>query len=343
MADGWVDNYEDIMLKRKLGNSGIGASVIGLGTWVTGGWMWGGADDRESIKAIHAGLEAGIDLIDTAPVYGFGHSEEVVGKAIKGRRDKVVLATKCGLVWDKAEGVLHFTSNEKTVTKTDFTKSVYKYLNPGSIRTEVEQSLKRLQTDYIDLYQTHWQDETTPICDTMSMLLKLKDEGKIRAIGVSNASVEQMKEYGAIDTAQEKYSMLARKLDENGITKYCPDNNVAILAYSPLANGLLTGKINEQTQFGEGDLRKGNPLFTKENLTKVSVMLNEFIPIAEENGMTVTQLVMGWTLQRKGITHLLVGARNEQQAIENSGGGKSLLPEQERTKIDEIISSYFAF
>ena len=329
------------MLKRKLGNSGIDASVIGLGTWVTGGWMWGGADDNESIKAIHAGLDSGIDLIDTAPVYGFGRSEEVVGKAIKGRRDKVVLATKCGLVWNKTAGILHFTTNEKSVTKTDFTKSVYKYLHPDSIREEVELSLKRLQTDYIDLYQTHWQEETTPISDTMSMLEKLKDEGKIRAIGVSNATVDQMKEYGAIDTAQEKYNMLARKLDDNGITDYCSSNNIAVLAYSPLANGLLTGKITENTKFGEGDLRINNPLFSSENIRKVNSMLSEFSNIAESAGKTIAQVVMAWTLQRKGITHLLVGARNEKQAVENAGGGISLLSEESFLLIDKIYSDHF--
>jgi methylglyoxal reductase len=329
------------MLKRKLGNSGIDASVIGLGTWVTGGWMWGGADDNESIKAIHAGLDSGIDLIDTAPVYGFGHSEEVVGKAIKDRRDKVILATKCGLVWDKEAGVLHFTSNEKGVTKDEVKYSVYKYLNPDSIREEVERSLKRLQTDYIDLYQTHWQDETTPIADTMAMLEKLKDEGKIRAIGVSNASVDQMKEYGNIDSAQEKYNMLARKLDENGITDYCSENEIAILAYSPLANGLLTGKINENTKFGEGDLRINNSLFTSENIRKVNSMLSELTPVAEETGKTIAQLVMAWTLQRKGITHLLVGARNKKQAIENAGGGDSFLSDEQSSQLDKIYSSNF--
>src|SRR5882724_5273624 len=192
------------MLYRPLGQSGIQASVIGLGTWAIGGWMWGGTDEAKAIRAIQVSLDAGITLIDTAPAYGLGLSETIVGKAVAGRRDKVVIATKCGLVWHVKRGDPFL--DEKG-------KAIHRYLGSESIRYEVEQSLKRLNTDYIDLYQTHWQDVTTPIEETMKTLLDLKKQGKIRAIGVSNCAVEQLEAYrkiGPLDSAQEKYSMLDR-------------------------------------------------------------------------------------------------------------------------------------
>jgi len=330
------------MLYRKLGNTGIDASVIALGTWVMGGWMWGGADDKESIKAIHASLDNGINMLDTAPIYGFGRSEEVVGKAIKDRRDKVVLATKCGMRWDLQKGELYFHSDDDGIAGEDEAKrKVYKYLGPESIREEVENSLRRLQTDYIDLYQTHWQESTTPIAETMAELLTLKEEGKIRSIGVSNASVEQMKEYGEIASDQEKYSMFVRNIDENGNTDYCIDNNIAILAYSPLAQGLLTGKITSDRTFNKGDVRLNNPLFQPESLQKINSMLNDIKPIAEKHDVELTHLTLAWTFHRKGISHLLVGARNEKQAVENAKAGEVKLSEAEIKSIDDAFKMYF--
>ncbi len=183
------------MRYRMVGQSGIETSVVAFGAWAVGGWWWGGADDSESIDAIRKALDLGITFIDTAPVYGLGHSEEVVGKAIKGRRDEVVLATKCGLVWHTDRGS-HFFDEAG--------RGVRRYLGAESIRYEVEQSLRRLQTDVIDLYQTHWQDATTPIEETMGALLELKREGKIRAIGVSNATVEEMDEYRKAGPARRR-------------------------------------------------------------------------------------------------------------------------------------------
>jgi len=329
------------MLYRKLGNSGIEASVIALGTWAIGGWMWGGNDEKESIKAIDASIDNGINLIDTAPVYGFGLSEEIVGKAIKNKRDKVILATKCGLRWDLEKGEFHFYSDEKSVIKDSSKMKVYKYLHPDSIKVEIERSLKRLQTDYIDLYQTHWQDSTTPIEDTMSILLQLKKEGKIRAIGVSNATIDQMKKYGNIDTDQEKYNMLQRKIEEQGIINYCHENNIAFLAYSPLAQGILTGKITSERKYNQGDLRLNHPLYQKENLEKVNKMLDQFKPIAEKYNATLGQLISAWTFNRKGVTHLLIGARNAEQAIENAGAGKIILQREDIEFIDQVYSQYF--
>jgi aryl-alcohol dehydrogenase-like predicted oxidoreductase len=195
------------MRYRPLGASGIEASVVGLGAWAIGGWMWGGADEADSIRCIQAAVDLGVNLIDTAPVYGFGKSEEIVGKAIKGRRDKVVVATKCGLVWHTDKGQFFFKSSEENIGVGEDIYTVHQYLGPECIRYEVELSLKRLQVDTIDLYQTHWQESTTPIADTMAELLKLKHEGKIRAIGVSNATTEHMDEYravGVLDCDQER-------------------------------------------------------------------------------------------------------------------------------------------
>lgn len=329
------------MLKRNLGNSGIECSVIALGTWVMGGWMWGGADENESINAVHASIDAGINFIDTAPVYGFGDSEIVVGKAIKNRRDKVILATKCGLVWEHSNGEFFFETTPKGVPEGKGEIKIFKNNSPQSIKLELEASLKRLQTDYIDLYQTHWQESITPIEDTMAVLLKLKDEGKIRAIGVSNASVEQMQTYGSIDTDQEKFSMLVRKAEMEGNAEYCSENNIALLAYSPLAQGLLTGKITSSRKFNEGDVRKNNPLFSEESIIKINKMLNELIPLAEKHNANIGQLILAWTFNRKGITHLLCGARNIEQALDNAKAGDIILSREDIDQINSVYNKYF--
>jgi len=332
------------MQYRPLGGSGIKASVVGMGTWAIGGWMWGGTDEGAAVKGIHAACDAGINLIDTAPVYGFGVSEQIVGKAIADRRDKVVLATKCGLVWDSEAGTFHFSADEKGLFRDGKGGDirVHKYLNPDSIRREVEQSLTRLHTDYIDLYQTHWQDSATPIADTMSCLLKLKDEGKIRAIGCSNATAAQMTEYGAVgplDTDQERYSMLDREIESDQLP-FCREHNVAILAYSPLALGILTGKIGPEREFGEGDLRNDNPRFSADNREKIIRMLEEFKPVAEAHNITMAQLIIAWTINRPGVTHALCGARNPQQAIENAAAGDVILSDDDISKIDTAYEKY---
>jgi len=328
------------MIYRKLGNSGIEASAIGLGAWAIGGWMWGGIEERQAIEAIQVSLENGINLIDTAAIYGFGRSEQIVGKAIKNRRNQVVLATKCGLVWDKEKGKLHFHSDDKGITTGPSQKKVYIYLEPQSIREELEKSLSRLGTDYIDLYQTHWQEPTTPIEDTMAELMKMKDEGKIRAIGVSNADLEQLQSYGPIDTDQERYSMLDRKMEKNGTLEYCIKNNIAVLAYSPLVHGLLTGKITPERQFKEGDLRRNNPRFSPSNRQRVQEMLGQFAPIAQNHKATISQIVIAWTFMRRGITHVLCGARNAEQARENAGAGNISLAANELQTMDKIIGEF---
>ena len=318
---------------RNIGLSGTKASVVGLGGWAIGGWFWGGTNESEAIKAIHASLDAGITLIDTAPAYGLGLSEEIIGKAIVGRRDKVLLATKCGLVWHTQKGEYFFNQKDKPV---------YRYLGKESIRYEIEQSLKLLKTDYIDLYQTHWQDSTTPITETMETLLDLKREGKIRAVGVSNINLKQLKEYqliGIIDSAQEKYNMLDRELEET-ILPYCREQNISILSYSSLATGLLTGKIVPERKFFGDDQRKNNDRFSSKNLKLVAKMINEFRPIAEGHKITIAQLVIAWTICQPGITFALCGVRNPKQAKENAHAGNVVLTEEEKAIINDIIAKH---
>lgn len=327
------------MRTRALGKSGIEASVIAFGAWAIGGWMWGGTEERDAIAAVQAAVDEGITLIDTAAIYGMGRSEEIVGKAIAGRRDKVVLATKCGLRWDLRQGELHFYSDDKGIAEGDAGTPVYKYLNPESIRWEVEQSLRRLKTDVIDLYQTHWQENTTAVEDTMAELLSLKDQGKIRSIGASNVTVDHIRRYlaaGQLDAVQNRYSMLDRA-DAAELLPFCQANNVAYLAYSPMAMGLLTGKISPDRVFGQGDIRARQPRFSVENRQRVQTLLSEFKPIADGRGLTMAQLVMAWTAEQPGLTHVLAGARNPQQAKENAKAGTVELTNEELAAMDAAI------
>jgi aryl-alcohol dehydrogenase-like predicted oxidoreductase len=329
------------MKTRPLGQSGIEASVIGFGAWATGGWMWGGTDEADSIAAVHASLDAGVNLIDTAAIYGFGMSESIIGRAIRDRRDRVVLATKCSMICNPTRGVFKFRS---TAAGPDAHGHIVIHIcgAPDSIRREVEDSLRRLGTDYIDLYQTHWQDTTTPIADTMGALMELKQAGKIRAIGVCNASSAQMEEYaraGSLDTDQEHYSMLQRDIEQDQLP-YCREQGLAVLAYSPLARGLLTGAVGPDRQFEPGDHRAGLEMFSVDNRRRVARMLDQFRPIAERHGITLAQLAIAWTVAQPGLTHALCGARNARQAEENAAAGDIELSESELKTMNEIIAAH---
>ncbi len=327
------------MRMRPLGSSGIEASVVGFGAWAIGGWMWGGTQESAAIRAIHAALDAGVNLIDTAAIYGFGSSEEIVGKALKDRRDQAVIATKCGMVAGTKAGSPKFRSTALGISEHGHIE-VRVYNHPDSIRDEVEWSLRRLQTDHIDLYQTHWQDSTTPIDDTMDALLSLKQAGKIRAIGVCNASVDQMRQYasrGQLDSDQEKYSMLDRALEAEQLP-YCREHHVAVLAYSPLAMGMLTGKMGPEREFAAGDVRDTRPRFSMENRAKVANMLSEIKPIADRNKLTLAQLVIAWTASQPGLTHVLCGARTPEQAVENAAAGSVELPTAELKAVNAIVA-----
>lgn len=329
------------MKTRPLGSSGIQASVVAFGAWAVGGWRWGGSDDTASIEAIRAGIDAGINFIDTAPAYGFGHGEEVVGKAIQGRRDKVVLATKCGLSWTTKKGTLFFVSDEKGRNEKG-QYPIHKCLDPDIVRSDLEGSLRRLGTDHIDLYLTHWQDATTPIEDTMDLLQGFKKQGKIRAIGACNAKIEDLERYrskGPLDADQERYSMLDRDLEKAQLP-WCGKNNVAVLAYSPLHHGLLTGRISPGREFKEGDLRRGHASFTPENLRRTGTLLDRIKPIADRHHLTIGQTVIAWTAAQPGITHALVGARTAAQAVENAAAGRVALDPAELETISAAVADH---
>lgn len=319
------------MKMNELGASGIMCSSVGLGTWAMGGWMWGGNDDTAAIHSIRAALDAGVNFIDTAPAYGLGHAEELVGVAIKGRRDQVVLATKCGLVWHTQRGILFF--NEEG-------KDVYRYLGKDSIAFEVEQSLARLGTDYIDLYFTHWQDATTPIEETMAALLDLKQQGKIRAIGISNADEAILAEYlrfGPVDAIQEKYSLLDRGI-EKGLIPLCRANQVSVHGYSSLALGLLAGPIDAGRVYAGDDQRKDNPRFNPENRAHLADFFNAVESIREYHGCSYGQLMIAWSLSHVDVA--LCGARTPAQAQDNAGAGSIELTLDELQAISAAASTH---
>jgi methylglyoxal reductase len=310
------------MQYRTLGKSNTAASAIALGTWaIGGGTWWGASDDADSIKAIQAAIDEGITLIDTAPAYGWGHSEEIVGKAIKGRRDKVVVSTKGGLWWKDERGAFFFELEGKKVNRC---------LLPETIRAEVEDSLRRLGTDYIDLYHTHWQSpqpDRDPIEATMHGLMKLKAEGKIRAIGASNVDLQQIKAYqaaGVLDAIQPKYSMLDREIEKE-ILPYCHTKKISTLAYSPLEQGLLTGKIGMDQTFPEGSFRNNIPWFQPVNRKRVLNMLEGWSDLVRKYACSLSQLVIAWTAAQQGITFVLCGARKEEHVRENVRAGELML------------------
>lgn len=302
---------------RELGTSGLQLSAITYGAFAIGGNMWGGNEHKDSVEAIRASIDNGVTTIDTAPFYGFGLSEEIVGEAIQGYdRSKIQLLTKFGLVWDGSnhgEGSFFFNAHDGKQAIP-----VYKYASKKSVIKEAEESLKRLRTDYIDLLQIHWPDPTTPIDETMEALAQLKKEGKIRAAGVSNYTVEQMAEARqTLDIAsnQVSYSMLNRSIEKD-LIPYAIENKLGIIAYSPMERGLLTGKY-----FSEGKLKSDdhrNEYFHQFDLEKVRKFLQEITPIAEEKKATLSQLVLRWTTLQPGITVVLAGARNKEQAMTNA-------------------------
>lgn len=320
---------------RQLGSSDIRIPTVSFGAWAIGGWMWGGTDDQDAVLALRKAIDLGMTCIDTAAVYGFGHSELVVGQAIQGRRDEVIVATKCGLRWDCQDGEFYFESADADGAM----RRLYRNLRPESIRHECELSLKRLGTDVIDLYQCHWPDPTTPLEDTMGALLDLKREGKIRAIGVSNFTVDMMRtclKTGVIDSDQPKYNALERSVEAE-ILPFCRENNISLLAYSPIAQGLLTGKITLDRVFPEGDVRRDRPLYSRANREKVLAMLEQVQPIADAHEATLGQIFIAWMIAQPGVTSALVGARNERQVAENVRAGDIHLAGEEVQTIRRLV------
>lgn len=323
---------------RNLADSELRLSVITFGSWAAGGWMWGKTDRKDAVQAIRAAYDLGVSSIDTAPVYGQGLSEEIVGEAIQGYpRDKVQILTKYGMRWDIAQGDQAFKSKNNEGEPID----IYKYASKESIIKECEDSLRRLGTDYIDLYQIHWPDSTTSLSETFEAVAHLIEQGKVRYAGVCNYSAKLVNEANSIlplVSDQIPFSMVNRKEEEDAIP-YCIRHNKAVLAYSPLERGLLTGKITPGYKFVEGDHRAKNKFFTNESINKTNAFLAKLKPLADDKGATLSQLVLRWTIDHPGITIALVGARNVQQAVQNAAAAELRLTPFEMEFIDSHLDA----
>lgn len=325
------------MKYRKVGNSDLELSVVTFGAWAAGGWMWGGTERSEAVDAIRKSYDVGVTSIDTAPIYGQGLSEEIVGEAIKDMpRDKVQILTKYGMRWNLAKGNFAMHSKDTHGNPID----VYRYAGRDSIIEECENSLKRLGTDYVDLYQIHWPDTTTPVEESMEAVSRLVEQGKVRYAGVCNYSADLVRQAAStikLVSNQVPYSMVKRDIETETVP-YCRDHNIGILAYSPLERGLLTGKMQPGYTFAPDDHRASLYFFKDENLKRVGAFLEDIKPMADEKNVTIGQLVLRWTVEQPGITIALVGARNAKQALENAASMDIELSEEEINRITERLN-----
>jgi len=308
---------------RQLGETSLHSSTIGLGTWVMGGWMWGGANDQDSVAAIRTALDGGINFIDTAPIYGHGHAETLVGQALResGQRENVILATKVGLEWD----------GEQT--------KVWRNSSPARLQSEVEDSLRRLGIEAIDLYQIHWPDGSTPLASTMEALLELQRQEKIRFIGVSNFSVSQMEEclkIGAVDTAQPPYNLFERGIEDD-LLPFCTRRGIGTLVYGPICRGLLSGKYSGKETFGKEDIRSMDPKFLPPKFAEYVRCVNQLKLVAEGYGKSVGQLAVRWCLDQPGVDIALCGVRSPQQIEELLGAVGWSLQASDVAFIDEVV------
>lgn len=317
------------MQTRKLGYTDLHLTTMGLGTWAIGGggwqWSWGSQDDAASIAALQRGLELGINWIDTAAAYGLGHAEEIVGKAVAGRRDQVMVATKCSLVWE--EGSPNISGR----------------LKADSVRREAEASLRRLQVEVIDLYQIHWPNPDDDIEEGWGAIAGLIQEGKVRYGGVSNFNLEQLKRVQAIHpvaSLQPPYSMLERDV-ERELLPYCAANNIGVIVYSPMQTGLLTGKFTREriASLPADDWRKDrNPHFQEPALSANLTLIEGLRPIAERHGKSVAQLAIAWVLRRPEVTGAIVGVRRPSHIEETVGAGDWNLSPEVIAEIDELLA-----
>ncbi len=317
------------MQKRKLGFSDLELTTVGFGTYALGGdnweWAWGAQDDADSIAAMHRGLDLGINWIDTAPVYGLGHAEEVVGEAIRGHRDQVIVATKCGLDWNPGE------------------KSVFGNLKADRIRQECEDSLRRLQTDMIDLLQIHWPDPAEDIEEAWGVVAELIKAGKVRYGGVSNFSVEQMKRVQPIHpiaSLQPPYNMFNRDIEAE-ILPFCADNNIGVIAYGPMETGLLTGKFTPEkiAALPDNDWRKTrNDQYQEPRLSANLDFVEKLRPIAARSGHSLAQLAIAWVNRRPEMTASIVGARRPPQIEETAPASNWNLSASDIAEIDALLA-----
>jgi aryl-alcohol dehydrogenase-like predicted oxidoreductase len=308
-----------------------------LGAWAIGGSMWGGQDEQRSIDAIVASIDAGVNLIDTAPVYGMGKSEEILGRALRGRRDKVLIATKCGLIWDRADrGTLRFTM----VDVDERTHPIHYDMSPAAVRQGLEDSLRRLGTDRIDLLQIHWPDPQIPTERMFDEMLKLKAEGKVRWLGVCNftrAQLEVARPVAGIVSHQPQYNLLDREIEAEALP-WCRRENVGVIAYSPMARGLLTGKYGADHQFPANDHRSGVKWFTPAWRPRVLAALEKARPIAEAYGASLGNLAVAWVLAQPGVTGAIVGARDAKQAEENARAAAVTLKDADVKALGDLFA-----
>jgi aryl-alcohol dehydrogenase-like predicted oxidoreductase len=301
----------------------IRASRVALGTWAIGGWMWGGSDESDAIRTIHAALDRGVNLIDTAPVYGFGRSEEIVGKALAmdGRRRNTLIATKVGLDWKDGKP--------------------FRNAQRARIIEEVESSLRRLQTDVIDLYQVHWPDPQTPIAEVAEAMAAMHRAGKIRAIGVSNFSPAQMDEFrkaAPLHTAQPPYNLFERAIEQD-VLPYCASRNIALLAYGPLCRGLLSGRMSASSKFSGDDLRNSDPKFRSPRFAQYLAAVERLDRLARERfGRRVIHLAIRWVLDRYQTNIALWGARRADQLAPIAGALGWTIDDSTMAEIDAILN-----
>ena len=317
------------MKTRKLGYSDLHLTPIGLGTWAMGGgdWKfgWGDQDDAASIASVHQALDAGVNWIDTAAIYGHGHAERVVGKAIQDRRDDVLIATKCGLVWEGES------------------REIGKSLRRESVHREVDVSLQRLGIDCIDLYQIHWPEPDEEIEEGWGAVAELVEAGKIRYAGVSNFNMEQLKRIQPIHpvtSLQPPYSMLRREVEEE-VLPYCRENQIGIVAYSPMQAGLLTGRFSKERvqNLPANDWRKANPFFTSPQLEANLSIIEQLRPVAAQMEITLPQLALAWVLRRSEMTAAIAGARRPEQILETVKAGEIVIPDELLLKIERMLSA----
>lgn len=302
------------MRYRLLGKTGLNISEVSFGCWTMGGDYWGGADDRDSVAAVREAAEQGINFFDTAELYGDGHSEKVLGLALQGIRDKVCIASK---VWTN-------------------------HMRGGDVQKACENSLRRLRTDYLDLYFIHYPSETVPLRETMEAMLKLRESGKIRAIGVSNFSGAQLEEalkIGRCEVIQPCYSLLWRFVEKD-VIPLCLEHNIGVVAYSPLAQGLLTGKFHPGWQFKEGDHRGKTPLFKPGRFEEALRAAESLKPFADKYGRTQGQIAINWLIARPGIVSAIVGARDAAQVKENAAASGWDMSPEDYAAIDKISREF---
>ncbi|PTX53750.1 aryl-alcohol dehydrogenase-like predicted oxidoreductase [Melghirimyces profundicolus] len=307
----------------KIGSTGLVSSRIGLGTWAIGGWMWGGTDESESIQTIHKALDEGITLIDTAPVYGFGRSEEIVGKALAegGRRQRAILATKAGMDWTEGENVYRNASRER-------------------IMKEVEDSLRRLQTDVIDIHQVHWPDPHVPIEETAEAMYRLHRDGKIRAIGVSNFNPEQLDRFrdaAPLETLQPPYNLFEREIEED-ILPHAREKGLTTLTYGSLCRGLLSGKMSKNRSFKRDDLRQADPKLQEPRFGSYLKAVEELDKwVQARYGKRVIHLALRWVLDHPGVGVALWGARRPEQLDPVPEIDDWNLTDEDRVDIETIL------